>query len=385
MQYFSGDKIRLGILGGGQLGKMLGQAASDWHLHTLAMDSVEDSPANGYVREFILGKITDYQDVLNFGRKCDVLTIEIENVNLEALYQLQKEGISIHPAPQSLEKIKDKGNQKDFFLKKALPSSPFRLYSSSHELKTALIQKKELLPLVVKLRTGGYDGKGVFVIKETSQMDSIPPHDPLVAEDYIAIEKEIAVIAAKNSRGEIAVFDPVEMVFDKEALLVDYLLSPAQLNNDLSKLAKELAEKTIQAFDINGVLAIEMFFTKEGELLINEVAPRPHNSGHHSIDACITSQFQQHLRGILNLPLGDTKMICRSLMMNILGADNYSGPVRYHGIDDILGLKGTNIYLYGKSNTKPKRKMGHITILDEKEENLLSTMRYIREHFSVIA
>jgi 5-(carboxyamino)imidazole ribonucleotide synthase len=384
MQYFSGNKIRLGILGAGQLGKMLGQAASDWHLHTLAMDASEDSPAKGYVTEFLKGNLTDYRDVLNFGRKCDVLTIEIENVNVEALYQLQKEGVSIHPSPQSIEKIRDKGIQKEFFLNHKLPSSPFRLYDNKEALETALQTQKEKFPMVVKLRTGGYDGKGVFIMQERTQLSDLP-NVPIVVEDLVAIEKEIAVIAAKNTRGEIVCYDPVEMVFDPQANLVDYLLSPARISSTAIQEAKVLAEKTIATFDINGLLAVEMFLTKEGNLLINEVAPRPHNSGHHSIDACVTSQFQQHLRGVLNLPLGDTQIICPSLMMNILGADNFTGPVRYHGIDHILGLKGTNVYLYGKSNTKPKRKMGHITILDHKIENLQATMQYIKEHFSVVA
>jgi 5-(carboxyamino)imidazole ribonucleotide synthase len=384
MQYFSGNKIRLGILGAGQLGKMLGQAASDWHLHTLAMDSLEDSPARGYVTEFLRGDITDYQNVLDFGRRCDVVTIEIENVNVEALYQLQKEGVSIHPSPQAIEKIRDKGIQKDFFLKNNLPSSPFRLYEKKEELQAALQIQEETFPMVVKLRTGGYDGKGVFILRENSQLADLP-NVPIVVENLVDIDKEIAVIAAKNTRGEIVCYDPVEMVFDPKANLVDYLLSPASISNNTIHEAKVLAEKTIASFEVNGLLAVEMFLTKEGNLLINEVAPRPHNSGHHSIDACVTSQFQQHIRGVLNLPLGDTQTLCPSLMMNILGADNFTGPVRYHGIDHILGLKGTNVYLYGKTNTKPRRKMGHITILDPNLENLKTTMQYIKDHFSVIA
>lgn len=384
MQYFSGNKIRVGVLGGGQLGKMLGQAAADWHLSIAAMEKVADSPANGYVTQFTIGDIQSYDDVLSFGRECDVITVEIENVNIPALKQLVKEGKAVNPSPEALEIIIDKGTQKMFYKERNLPTSRFFLADTKAELLANLEKENFEFPFVVKLRKGGYDGRGVFIIKSVEELNQLPDV-PFLIEEKVKIDKEIAVIASKNDKGEVVCFPPVEMFFDHENNLLEYQISPAQLEVKTIQSAIDLAVKTITAYNINGLLAIEMFIDSEGMLLINEVAPRPHNSGHHTIDANITSQFQQHLRGILNFSLGDTSTISNSIMINLLGKENYYGPVRYHGIEKILALKGANIYLYGKKETKPARKMGHITLIGDDIDKLIENKNFIKENLQIIA
>lgn len=384
MQYFSGNKIRVGVLGGGQLGKMLGQAAADWHLSIAAMEKVADSPANGYVTRFTIGDIQSYDDVLSFGRECDVITVEIENVNIPALKQLVREGKVVNPSPEALEIIIDKGTQKLFYKKNDLPSSRFFLADTKADLLSGIDSENFEFPLVIKLRKGGYDGRGVFMINNVEEINQLPDI-PFLIEEKVKISKEIAVIAAKNETGEVVCFPPVEMFFDDENNLLDYQISPARLDEDTTGAAIELATNTIKAYNVNGLLAIEMFLTTEGELLINEVAPRPHNSGHHTIDANITSQFQQHLRGILNFSLGDTSTISNSVMINLLGKDNYYGPVRYHGIEKILALNGANIYLYGKKETKPARKMGHITLIGNDTDKLIENKNYIKDNLQIIS
>lgn len=378
------DNITIGILGGGQLGKMLGQAASDWHLHLKAMDKSLNSPANGYVTEFTVGDIQNYDDVLEFGRKCDILTIEIENVNIAGLKQLVKEGIIVHPSPDSLDIITDKGTQKQFYKQNSLPTSDFQLADTLEDLHKKIKDKSLVFPFVVKLRTGGYDGKGVFVVNNEEDLQQLVDA-PLLIEDKVKIKKEIAVIACRNAKGELKTFPAVEMVFNQKENLVDYLLSPAHLSDDLLKEAENLAKRTIEAFDVCGLLAIEMFLTEDDDLLINEVAPRPHNSGHHSVRGNCTSQFQQHLRGILNFPLGDTSVVQACLMLNILGESGYSGKAQYDGIEKILAIKGVHVYIYGKEYTKPARKMGHITIIADKKEELIEKMNFVKKNFKVIA
>lgn len=384
MRHYSGNDIIVGILGGGQLGKMLGQAASDWHLHIKAMDNQPGSPANGYVTDFIVGDITDYEDVLNFGRKCDIITIEIENVNIAALKQLEKEGKKVHPSPEVLDIITDKGRQKEFYIQNDLPTSGFRNVKGIEELQKALAVGELEIPFVAKLRKGGYDGKGVFIINTPEDIESLADA-PMVIEDKVKIEKEISVIVCRNPAGELKVFPPVEMVFDPEENLVDYLLSPAEISTAQREQAEDLAKRTIQAYNICGLLAIEMFLTSEGTLLINEVAPRPHNSGHQSVKGNITSQFQQHLRGIINYPLGDPDITTKCVMLNILGEKGYSGKARYEGIEKVLAISGASIYIYGKENTKPARKMGHITITGNDRNYLFQKMHYIKKNFKVIS
>lgn len=384
MQYYNRNNLTVGILGGGQLGKMLGQAAADWHLHIKAMDNHLSSPANGYVTEFVVGDITNREDVIEFGRKCDIVTIEIENVSIDALRQLEMEGKTIHPSPGALAIIADKGLQKEFYLQHDLPASAFRNLEGTEDIRKNIDLGNLEVPFVVKLRKGGYDGKGVFIINSYDDLDTLPDA-PLVAEEKVDIEKEISVIACRNSAGELKTFPPVEMVFDPKENLVDYLLSPAEISTDIAEKAEKLAGQTIQAFDICGLLAIEMFLTKDGELLINEVAPRPHNSGHHTVKGNITSQFHQHLRGILNYPLGDPALISKCIMLNVLGEKGYSGKAVYEGIEKVMGISGANIYIYGKEYTKPARKMGHITIAGSDIDGLFQKMHLIKKNFKVIS
>ncbi|MGK0363294.1 MAG: 5-(carboxyamino)imidazole ribonucleotide synthase [Saprospiraceae bacterium] len=357
--------FKLGILGGGQLGKMLALAAGNWDLPIWSMDTSATFPAAPYSTKFIEGNFKNYDDVYNFGKQVDVLTIEIEHVNTDALLQLEKEGVKVHPSPAKLNIIKDKGLQKQFYVEQNLPTSEFTLYAGAEEMRAAVKNGTLQLPFVQKSRDGGYDGKGVAVIKnEQDLVEKLMPV-PSMVEPLVDIEKELAVVVARNEDGEVRAFPTVEMEFNQVANLVEYLICPANINQEIEAKALEIAMKTIAAYDICGLLAVELFLTKSGEILINEVAPRPHNSGHHTIDSCYTSQFQQHLRAILNWPLGETKMKTPSVMVNLLGAEGYTGQAHYAGLNEIMALPGVNLHLYGKTLTKPYRKMGHATILGE--------------------
>ena len=293
----------------------------------------------------------------------DVLTIEIEHVNTDALLQLEKEGVKVHPSPAKLNIIKDKGLQKQFYVEQNLPTSEFTLYAGAEEMRAAVKNGTLQLPFVQKSRDGGYDGKGVAVIKNEQDLAEKLMPVPSMVEPLVDIEKELAVVVARNEDGEVRAFPTVEMEFNQVANLVEYLICPANISQEVEDKALEIAMKTIAAYDICGLLAVELFLTKSGEILINEVAPRPHNSGHHTIDSCYTSQFQQHLRAILNWPLGETKMKTPSVMVNLLGAEGYTGQAHYAGLHEVMALPGVNLHLYGKTLTKPYRKMGHATIL----------------------
>ena len=357
--------FKLGILGGGQLGKMLALAAGNWDLPIWSMDTSATFPAAPYSTKFIEGNFNNYDDVYNFGKQVDVLTIEIEHVNTDALLQLEKEGVKVHPSPAKLNIIKDKGLQKQFYVEQNLPTSEFTLYAGAEEMRAAVKNGTLQLPFVQKSRDGGYDGKGVAVIKNEQDLAEKLMPVPSMVEPLVDIEKELAVVVARNEDGEVRAFPTVEMEFNQVANLVEYLICPANISQEIEDKALEIAMKTIAAYDICGLLAVELFLTKSGEILINEVAPRPHNSGHHTIDSCYTSQFQQHLRAVLNWPLGETKMKTPSVMVNLLGAEGYTGQAHYEGLHDVMALPGVNLHLYGKTLTKPYRKMGHATILGE--------------------
>ncbi len=354
---------KVGILGAGQLGKMLCQAASPWELPIHCLDASKDFPAGPYCQGFTEGSFKAYEDVLQFGRQMDLLTIEIEHVNTEALAVLQKEGKTVHPNPQSLSIIKDKGLQKQFYAKHNIPTSDFQLYDSKELLIEAVMDGTRSIPFVQKSRLAGYDGKGVAVIRSKEDLSSKLLEGPSMVEDLVAIEKEIAVVVARNENGEIKAFDPVEMEFHPTANLVEFLSCPAVLTSTQETTAIELSKKIIEAFDICGLLAVELFLNKAGAIIVNEVAPRPHNSGHHTIDSAITSQYEQHLRGILNLPLGSTKMTSPSIMVNLLGHPDHTGPVYYEGLSECLAIEGVKVHIYGKAITKPFRKMGHVTVI----------------------
>lgn len=364
---------------------MLALAAGPCHLPIDLMDESEDFPAAPYARRFVRGNFKDYDDVYNFGKTVDVLTIEIEHVNTEALHQLQAEGIKVHPRPAALDIIKDKGLQKQFYEERNIPTSAFRLFENEEALRAAIADGSRPLPFVQKSRTAGYDGRGVSVIKDQRDLkDKLLP-GACVAEELVDLEKEIAVIAARNEQGEIRTFPAVEMVFNPVANLVEFLSSPANIPEAVAAEADALARRVIEAYDICGLLAVELFLNKEGKILVNEVAPRPHNSGHHTIESCYTSQYEQHLRGILNWPLGSTQLKTAAVMVNLLGEEGHTGPAFYDGLEECLALPGVAIHLYGKVTTKPFRKMGHVTILADEPEAAMAIARQVKDTLRVIA
>lgn len=346
------------------------------------MDQSPDFPAGKICDQFIEGNFKDYDDVINFGRQVDLLTIEIEHVNTDALIQLQKEGIEIHPNPQALNIIKDKGLQKQFYKEHNIPTSPFGLYSTKADLEDA-VGKTIRIPFVIKYRTAGYDGKGVQIVRSQGDMDLVLKEVPMMVEELVDIEKEISVIATKNPSGEIVSYPVVEMEFHPTANLVEFLSCPSDISNEVAQIADELARKIISAMDINGLLAVEMFLTKDGGVLINEVAPRPHNSGHQTIEGNLTSQYEQHLRGIMDMPLGSTDIIKPSVMINLLGAAGETGNAKYVGIDECTKLENSFIHLYGKTTTKPFRKMGHATVIDEDLDEARRKATFIKENLII--
>ena len=372
--------VKLGVLGGGQLGKMMALPAANWQLPYWVLDKDENMSAAPYATHFVAGNFREEEDVLAFGRQVDVLTIEIEHVHTGALHKLVAEGITVHPNPEVLDIIKDKGLQKQFYTKYNLPTSPYRLYADEQALKAAVSEGSLQFPFVQKSRTGGYDGQGVALIRGVDDLENKLLPGPALVEELVDIEKELAVVVARNANGESRSFPLVEMVFDPEANLVDYLLAPADVAEKVNEAAIELAERTAAAFGLSGLLAVELFLTKSGEILINEVAPRPHNSGHHTIESCITSQFEQHLRGVLNLPLGSTELLQPALMLNILGAEGYTGATQYAGLDEVLAMPGVFVHLYGKRTMRPYRKMGHVTIMGKTREELLAKAKAVKEN-----
>lgn len=370
--------LKIGIIGGGQLGRMMLQQAANYPIETYVLENDAQAPAAHLCHHFHLGKITDYETVLEFGRKVDVVTIEIENVSVEALFQLEKEGVNVIPKPSVLQTIKDKGLQKQFYKNNQIASPEFLLLNNKEEV----MANENFFPAAQKLRTGGYDGKGVHIL--WNREDLVEAFDaPSVLEKLVDIEKEIAVIVAKNESGETAVYPPTEMVFDQELNLVDYLLAPANISTELTELAKQLALKVCNAFNSPGIYAVEMFLNKKGILLVNETAPRVHNSGHQSIEGNYVSQFDMLLRVLQNLPLGSTETIKPALMLNVLGEKNCSGNAVYEGLENILQLEGVSIHLYGKAQTKPGRKMGHVTIVGENYRELLSKAAIVKNVLKV--
>ncbi|MCC6724129.1 MAG: 5-(carboxyamino)imidazole ribonucleotide synthase [Saprospiraceae bacterium] len=377
-------RTKVGILGGGQLGKMFALAAHNWDVETWALDASRSFPTGPVCSHFVEGNFNNFEDVYAFGKQVDVLTIEIEHVNTEALTQLEAEGVKVHPAPAALKLIKDKGLQKQFYQKHGLPTSDFQLFESGEAIEAALRSGQIKYPFVQKSRTAGYDGKGVAVIKSEADLPLLLP-DASVVEELVVIEKELAVIVARNENGEVRAFPAVEMEFNPVANLVEFLVCPADIEPAIELAAEQLALDTVSAFGVCGLLAVELFLTKDNRLLINEVAPRPHNSGHHTIDSCYTSQFEQHLRGILNLPLGSTKMKTVSVMVNLLGEPNHVGPVQYDGFEECVAMEGVKIHLYGKAETKPYRKMGHVTVLAENAEAAKAKARLVQKKLKVVS
>lgn len=378
MERLVSSNLKLGIIAGGQLGKMLIQEASKWDIVTYVLDQDEDCPAGSIASHYVKGSNLDFHSVYQFGKMVDVLTFEMENVNIEALKKLKSEGHRIVPDPEILELIQDKGLQKEFYSKHRIPTSPFKIYESETAILSAIEQGEINFPFVQKLRKGGYDGRGVAVINSKSDLIKILS-GPSVIEDKVDIVKEVSAIVARNRKGQINCYPVVEMLFDPKANLVDKLICPSSITVEQSEKAVNFASEIIELLNMEGLLAVEFFIDSKGNVVVNEVAPRPHNSGHHTIESIITSQFEQHLRAILNLPLGSTKLKLPSVMINVLGAEGYEGPVIYEGLTESMAIDGVKIHLYGKKITKPYRKMGHVTVLSSSLECALKKAETVKQ------
>jgi len=373
-------QTKLGILGGGQLGRMFIQEAINYNISVSILDPDADAPCKNICDVFTVGSLGNYQTVYDFGKNLDLITIEIEKVNVDALEDLEKAGVTIYPQPHIIRLIQDKGLQKQFFEENDIPTSPFELFDNREQLAAANLS----FPYIQKLRKDGYDGKGVKKI--SNQQDLEQAFDqPNLMEHVVDFEKEIAVIVARNVNGEVSTFPMVEMDFNPEANLVEFLISPSTYSSDIQQKAENIAKNIAESLKIVGILAVEMFLTKDHQILVNEVAPRPHNSGHQTIEGNYTSQFEQHLRAIFNLPLGDTKSIANAIMINLLGESGYEGIAEYEGLEEILKIEGVYVHLYGKKITKPFRKMGHVTIIDEDREKAVEKARFVKEHIKVKA
>jgi len=375
-----GNSFKLGVLGGGQLGRMLIQSAMNYDVHIYAMDSSSSAPCGKLAYEFTEGDINNFDDVIAFGRDKDVLTVEIEHVNVDALEELEKSGIKIFPQPRVLRLIQDKGLQKEFYNKHNIPTAPFKFISDRKELEKNI----DFLPAMQKLRKGGYDGKGVFKMKDENEVIN-SFEAPSILEKLIDFKKELSVIVARNEKGEVKSFPLVECEFSPTLNLVEFLFSPADVSKEIEKEAEKIAKDVIEKLDMVGLLAVELFLTKEGNLLVNEVAPRTHNSGHHTIECNHTSQFEQHLRAITNQPLGDTAIKTPGVMVNLLGEKDYIGSAIYDGLEEVMKYKGVNVHLYGKAETKPHRKMGHATIINESLEEAKENARMVQRVLRIIA
>ena len=362
MNYFSSD-FKLGILGGGQLGKMLLTETRKFDIQTYVLDPSPEAPSRMACNQFFQGSLMDYDTVYNFGKQVDVLTFEIELVNLEALEQLEMEGVKVYPSPKTLRGIQNKGRQKAFYRENNLPTSDFSYFNSLKELMVAFLEGKVTVPFVWKSTEFGYDGNGVKIVRHATDLENLPDVE-CIAEDMVPFKNELAVIVVRNPKGEIKTYPVVEMEFHPEANQVEYVICPARIDEKVALKARNLALQISEAFGHVGLLAVEMFQTENDEILINEVAPRPHNSGHYSIESSYTSQFENHLRAILDLPLGATDSKINGIMVNLVGEEGFSGDVIYENIENILGIPGVTPHIYGKRETRPFRKMGHVTIVN---------------------
>ena len=383
MSYFSTD-FTLGILGGGQLGKMLLTETLKYDIRTIVLDPSAEAPARFGCHTFFQGDLMDYDTVYQFGKQADLVTFEIENVNVDALERLESEGIKVYPTPKSLRIIQDKGAQKAFYKAHGIPTAPFERFPSPALLATAVAEGRWTYPFVWKSTRFGYDGNGVKIVRNPQDLHALP-EGPCIAELCADIDKELAVIVARSPKGEVATYPVVEMEFHPEANQVEYVLCPARIAEPISNQARKIALQVAEAFGSIGLLAVELILTKEGEIWVNEVAPRPHNSGHYSIEASYTSQFEQHLRAILNLPLGSTESKVAGVMVNLVGAEGYAGDVIYEHIEDVLSLQGVTPHIYGKRQTRPFRKMGHITITHPNIEQARSLAQKVKETIKVIS
>lgn len=383
MHVFS-SQYKVGILGGGQLGKMLLYNTRKFDIYTCVLDPNPDAPCKIACNEFFVGDLMDFDTVFEFGKKVDTLTIEIENVNVDALDALEKEGIKVYPSAETLATIQNKAKQKLFYVDHNLPTADFTRYAYIDELKRAIEHNVQPLPFVWKSAQFGYDGKGVKIVRNITDLDELPNVE-CIAETLVPFKKELAVTVARTPDGEVKAYPVVEMEFHPEANQVEYVLCPARISENITKKAELVALKTAAAFHHVGLLAVELFLTENNEILINEVAPRPHNSGHQTIEASYTSQFEQHLRAVLNLPLGETKNKVSGVMVNLVGAEGYQGAVVYENIEKILKLNGVTPHIYGKKETRPFRKMGHVTIVHPEINEARAIAQQVKETIKVIS
>ena len=383
MEFFSSNKI-LGILGGGQLGKMLLYTTRQWDVTTHVLDPNPSAPARLACNLFVKGDLMDFDTVYAFGKQVDVLTIEIENVNVEALKKLEQEGVQIYPQPHVLETIQNKCRQKKFYEHHQIPTAPFSEFENLEQLNEAVAKGQLSFPFVWKSAAMGYDGYGVSIVRSNADIAALQA-GPCMAEEFVPFDKELAVIVCRNPSGEIATYPVVEMEFHPTANQVEYVLCPARIDSILATKARKIAMQVSAAYGHVGLLAVELFLTQDGEILVNEVAPRPHNSGHYTLEASYTSQFEQHLRALLNLPMGQTDSMVSAVMVNLVGKTGHQGNVFYKNIDQILTLEGVSPHIYGKKETRPFRKMGHVTIVHPKIETARSIAEQVKETVEVIS
>ncbi len=383
MNYFSSN-FKLGILGGGQLGKMMLYETRKLDIHTKVLEASNDAPCKIACDEFILGDLLDFDAVYNFGKKVDVLTIEIENVNIDALEKLEKEGIKVYPPTIALRTIQNKAKQKLFYVDNNIPTADFSRFAYTSEIKDSIDHGGLKLPFVWKSAQFGYDGQGVKVVRKIEDLENLPNVE-CIAEEMIPFKNELSVIVARSASGKVVTYPVVEMEFHPEANQVEYVICPARIDNDVAKKAQEVALQVSSKIQHVGLLAVEMFQTANDQILVNEVAPRPHNSGHQTIEASYTNQFEQHIRAILDLPLGSTKNKVAGIMVNLVGAEGYTGDVVYENLDEILELNGVTPHIYGKKQTRPFRKMGHVTIVNEDITKAREIAQLVKEHIKVIS
>lgn len=383
MEYFSSD-FTLGILGGGQLGKMMLYETRKFDIRTKVMDSSDEAPCKIACDEFVKGSLMDYDAVYNFGKNVDVLTIEIENVNLDALEKLEDEGLKVFPPTKALRIIQNKAKQKLFYVDHGIPTADFHRFAYKSEIADSIHNGGLELPFIWKAAQFGYDGQGVKVVRKLEDLDSLPAGE-CIAEEMVNFKNELAVIVARNVNGEVKTYPVVEMEFHPEANQVEYVICPARISDEVAQKAQKIALKVSEKIQQVGLLAVEMFQTQEDEILVNEVAPRPHNSGHYSIEASYTNQFEQHVRAILDLPLGSTENKVAGIMVNLVGAEGYTGKVVYENIEEIMAMDGVTPHIYGKKQTRPFRKMGHVTIVNENIAEARRIAQKVKEKIKVIS
>ncbi len=372
---------KLGIIGGGQLGKMLLTECNKMDLTTFVLDPSNNSPCKNICSKFFVGDINDFNTILSFGEKCDLITFEIEHINIDALDQLEKLGKKVYPKSKTLRIIQDKNEQKSFFKKNNIPTANFKFFSNIFELKKAAEKNQIKFPCIWKKTKFGYDGFGVKILNSIDKINELPDNE-MIIEDLVPFEKELSVIVSRNVSGEIKTFETVEMEFNSHSNQVEFVISPANISPTQNNYAKDLAVKISESLDCVGLLAVEMFLMGD-EILVNEVAPRPHNSGHFSIEACNSSQFQQHIRSIFNLKLGETKHNGTAIMLNLVGEENHFGKVYYENLDKVFSCNSANLHIYGKKETRPNRKMGHITIICNKFDDAYKNAKFLKETIKV--